>query len=126
MFERFVLLARSADDGLDAEALASVGIDLGAVRERAEQAFGHGALGRWRGGRRSPGRLPLTRGSKASLQHALRAAIRLGDRRIDSGHLVLGVLAVDDDVVRRTLSAAGTGSDELSADVERRLRARAA
>jgi hypothetical protein len=38
---------------LDAEALASIGIDLDEVRRRVEEQFGPGALERTRAGRRS-------------------------------------------------------------------------
>jgi len=38
---------------LDADALASIGIDLDEVRRRVEEAFGPGALERTQAGRRS-------------------------------------------------------------------------
>ncbi|MFD0658077.1 Clp protease N-terminal domain-containing protein [Thermocatellispora tengchongensis] len=38
-------------DDLDADALGTIGIDLGAVREKVEQVFGPGALDRPRGSR---------------------------------------------------------------------------
>ncbi len=41
----------------DADALASIGIDLDEVRRRVEEAFGPGALERTRAARRSPRRL---------------------------------------------------------------------
>jgi ATP-dependent Clp protease ATP-binding subunit ClpA len=84
------------DGPLDADALAALGIDLDQVRRTAEAAFGAGALDdrsrprRRRGG----GHLPFTRGSKESLERALRHALRRGDRVIDSRHLLLGLLDV--------------------------------
>jgi ATP-dependent Clp protease ATP-binding subunit ClpA len=81
---------------LDAEALAALGIDLEQVRRTAEAAFGTGALddqaGRRR--RRANGHLPFAPSSKEALVRSLRHAIRRGDRSIDSGHLLLGLLDV--------------------------------
>lgn len=118
-------LTSAEGDGIDAEALASVGIDLDAVRASSQESFGPGALDR-RGGPRSFGHIPFTRGAKGTLEQALRAAVRLGNRSIDTGHVLLGVLAVDDDVVRGVLSTAGVDARALAADVERRLRDAAA
>lgn len=94
-----------ADDALDDCALAAVGIDLSAVREKVEAAFGAGALSARRHRRRKDGHLPFAGESKRALEQALRAALRLGDRSLDSRHLLLGLLAVGDsrvtDVLRR-------------------------
>jgi ATP-dependent Clp protease ATP-binding subunit ClpA len=83
------------DSPLDAEALAALGIDLGKVQAAAEAAFGAGALDdRCRQGRpRRGGHLPFTPQSKKALELSLRAAVRRGDRAIDTRHLLLGVLA---------------------------------
>jgi ATP-dependent Clp protease ATP-binding subunit ClpA len=85
---------------LDADALAALGIDLGRVRQAAEAAFGTGALDarrrRW-GRRRTPsGHIPFTAMSKKSLELSLRAALRRGDRALDTRHLLLGVLAAEE------------------------------
>lgn len=50
------------ESGLDREALASLGIDLDAVRERAEAVFGPGALDSAGHG---PGRIPFSRDAAA-------------------------------------------------------------
>jgi ATP-dependent Clp protease ATP-binding subunit ClpA len=106
-------LARSGPD-LDADALAAVGIDLERVRAAAEAAFGPGALDR----SRPPisGHMPFAEGSKRALEEALRQAVRRERRRglrIDSGHVLLGVLAVDDHTVGRVLRALGTAPADL-------------
>src|SRR5262245_10479901 len=74
----------AATDPFDREALAAIGIDLDAVRERIEATFGPGALTRTdnrlarrrfgrRGRARIPsGHLPLTRRAKKCLGRALR------------------------------------------------------
>ncbi|MGY1619872.1 Clp protease N-terminal domain-containing protein [Geodermatophilus sp. SYSU D00691] len=107
-------LRRSA--GLDADALAAVGIDLDEVRAAAEAAFGPGALDR--GGPRSPGHLPFTRDSKRALEESLRAVLRHRGRRIDSGHVLSGVLAVDDPTVTRVLRQLGVDADALRQRLE--------
>ena len=95
---------------LDADALAAVGIDLERVRAAAESAFGPGALDRGPVGR--TGHIPFTDGAKQVLESALRHVLaqprRRRDRVIDTGHLVVGVLAVADPVVERVLRHLGT------------------
>ncbi|MCD9154909.1 Clp protease N-terminal domain-containing protein [Aeromicrobium duanguangcaii] len=76
--------------GLDADALAGIGIDLEAVRREADRTFGADALDR--AARRSGGHIPFTTDAKKSLELALREAIRLKHRTIDGRHLLLGVL----------------------------------
>jgi ATP-dependent Clp protease ATP-binding subunit ClpA len=73
--------------GLDADALASIGIDLDEVRRRVEESFGPGALGGHRKGRR-----PFSPEAKKALELALREAIALGDNHIGSEHILLGVM----------------------------------
>lgn len=81
----------------DAEALATLGIDLDEVRRAAEESFGPGALDRTapRRGRWFAGHLPFEKTSKKALELALREALRLGDRHIGTEHLVLGLLHPD-------------------------------
>ncbi len=102
--------ARAALAGpLDADALAAVGIDLDRVRAAAESAFGPGALDR---PGRSTGHLPFAAGSKRALEAALRHVVAQPRRRrarvIDTGHLLVGVLAVADPAVGRVLHRLGT------------------
>ena len=106
-------LQRSRSE-LDAGALAAVGIDLDQVRAAAEAAFGPGALD---GGGERSGHMPFADGSKRALVEALRHVLsRRGRRRgraIDSGHVLFGVLAVDDPVVGRVLQQLGTDPTPL-------------
>ena len=78
----------------DAEALASLGIDLDAVRERVEEAFGPGALDRG-GLRRRGGHIPFSKEAKKTLELSLREAIRLKDRSIGTEHILLGILRAE-------------------------------
>ena len=118
-------MVRDVADGMDAEALETIGIDLGAVRERVEATFGPGALDQRSGPadrRRSRrGHLPFTRHAKQSFGFALRAAQRLHHGYIGDGHLLLGLLEVGDSSATRILVAAGVDPRHLRAEVEQQL-----
>lgn len=107
--------------GLDAEALASVGIDLDAVRERADEVFGEGALDQPYG-RPRKGHIPFTADAKKTLELALREAIRLHENRIDTRHLLLGLLrnagTAGERVLRAVLSTAGSSVAGLRSALE--------
>jgi ATP-dependent Clp protease ATP-binding subunit ClpA len=81
--------------GLDAGALATVGIDLEQVRRRVEATFGPGALAplpACRRGEMRPGELPFTRRAKKALELATREFRSHGCREIEPHHVALGVL----------------------------------
>ncbi|TKR22950.1 hypothetical protein FA014_13745 [Cellulomonas hominis] len=126
--DRAALLDRFDGDGLDPAALAALGIDLDAVRRRADTVFGAGALDRadrarrpTPGGRRAPGHVPFTRDAKKTLEVALREAIRLGHRRIEAGHVLLAVVRLSDTDGYALLRRAGVDTAALAADVTARL-----
>jgi ATP-dependent Clp protease ATP-binding subunit ClpA len=129
---RTALLDRFDGDGLDPAALAALGIDLDAVRRRADTVFGAGALDRadrdraGRAGRRTGGHLPFTRDAKKTLEVALREAIRLGHRRIEAGHVLLAVIRLDDTDGHALLRRCGVDPAALAVDVTARLAADAA
>ena len=79
---------------LDAEALTTLGIDLEAVRERVESAFGPGALDdpARRSGATAAGHVPFGPRAKKVLELALREALALKHRHISDGHIALGLL----------------------------------
>jgi ATP-dependent Clp protease ATP-binding subunit ClpA len=119
--------AIAAGDVLDAEALASVGVDIEAVRERAEATFGRGALDRGLHRRkRRRHHWPFTSDAKKALELSLREAIRLGDRHIDGAHLLLGILRAEcpaGRVLQPALHDAGTDVPGLRTAVEQHRRA---
>ncbi|MGN8246556.1 Clp protease N-terminal domain-containing protein [Cellulomonas soli] len=101
-----VLVRHLPTEALDDEALASVGVDLEAVRAQAEATFGPGALD----GSRTPprrGHLPLDGAAKKTLEVALREALRFKQRRIDSGHLLFACARLDDTRAHRVLAQLG-------------------
>jgi ATP-dependent Clp protease ATP-binding subunit ClpA len=87
------LIGRGEPD-LDAGALATLGIDLDAIRERVERTFGPGALSGRPGCRRGwfGPRMPFTPRAKKVLELSLREAIALGDNFIGAEHILLGLL----------------------------------
>ncbi|MFE1369076.1 Clp protease N-terminal domain-containing protein [Streptomyces anulatus] len=78
----------------DTDALADIGIDIGAIVSRVEGAHGEGALAAGRTGRRWwSGHRPFTRGAKTVLENSLRVALGRGDRFIGEEHLLLALTA---------------------------------
>jgi ATP-dependent Clp protease ATP-binding subunit ClpA len=112
-----------APPDLDAEALATIGIDLDAVRRATDAAFGPGALDRagWRG----RARLPFAPDAKHTLVGAVRHAQQLSHRQISSGHLLLGILDQKGNGALTALADAGTDIAALRVDVLRRTSAAA-
>jgi ATP-dependent Clp protease ATP-binding subunit ClpA len=106
--------------GLDGDALAALGIDLEAVRRRADAVFGPAALER--AGRAPKGHIPFTPDAKKALELALREAVRLRQRSIDSGHLMLGLLRAESPG-RALLRQTGVDPDALRQALEERTRA---
>ncbi|MER7547561.1 Clp protease N-terminal domain-containing protein [Actinomadura sp.] len=113
---------------LDPEALKSIGIDLDAVREATEESFGEGALDVPAGklDRYRRGHIPFTPKAKKALQLSLRHAIRLKQKEIGSGHILLGILHDEDFLSVRLAKEAGADVAELRAHVERLLTSEAA
>lgn len=105
-----VLRAEIARDDLDGDALATIGIDLEAVRGRVESSFGVGALS---AGRPGSGRTPFTEPAKQALQEALRQAVADGTGEIRAEHVLLGVLAEPDGRGARLQAAHGVTAGRL-------------
>ncbi|GAB3160627.1 Clp protease N-terminal domain-containing protein [Myceligenerans halotolerans] len=108
----------AGDGGLDSEALASLGIDLEAVRVTTDATFGDGAFDA--AARRSgpKGHIPFTRDAKKSLELALREAVRLRSKDIDETHLLLGILRDGHAPGAKALSDAGVDVPALRAALE--------
>lgn len=108
------------DSRLDPGALATLGIDLDSVRRVTEEQFGPGALDA------RPRRIPLghshfTKRAKKALELALREARSLDSKSVNSGHLLLGVIADEGGVGNDLIRGAGLDMEELRA--EARIRA---
>lgn len=110
-----------AQDQLDAEALASIGIDLDAVRSTVESAFGPGVLDGTGPSARRGGRLPFSARAKKTMELSLREALRLKDKQITDGHLLLGILREGEGVAAKIIAGAGIDFGELRDHVETEL-----
>lgn len=113
---------------VDPDALRAIGVDYDGIRAATERTFGPGALD-GAPDRRSPAGRPrrprFTPEAKRAMEQALRVTVELHHRRIQAGHLLLGVLRVDDELVTRLVRDAGTDVASLSALVLTRLSAAA-
>jgi len=92
---------------IDADALAGIGIDLESVRAQVDASFGPGALDAMTGSAPPKGHIPFDAAAKKLLEISLREALRVKHRRIDSGHLLLAAVRLDDTNAYRALAAVG-------------------
>ncbi|GAA1827478.1 Clp protease N-terminal domain-containing protein [Microlunatus capsulatus] len=118
-------------DADDAAALGALGVDLDAVRRRAEETFGPGALDRRRrqrpglfGRRSGAGHLPFNREAKSALELSLREALAEGHRSLGTEHVFLGLLATEEGTALRVLHRLGVTEDRAA--LRRRVLARRA
>jgi ATP-dependent Clp protease ATP-binding subunit ClpA len=95
---------------IDADALATLGVDLEAVRERVEETFGPGALEPT--GARIQCVMPRL---KMALAHALD---RAGDQPVQDEHVLLGLLGVRDSLAARVLAELGVSLEAVEAKVD--------
>ncbi|MFF0503166.1 Clp protease N-terminal domain-containing protein [Streptomyces fimicarius] len=78
----------------DTDALAGIGIDVGAIVSQVEGVHGEGALDADRRSRRWwSGHRAFTPGAKTVLENSLRVALGRGDRFIGEEHLLLALTA---------------------------------
>ena len=110
---------------LDAEALTTLGIDLDAVRERVESAFGHGALDEPAHGHgaTASGRVPFDPRAKKVLELSLREALALKHRHIADGHIALGLLREGQGLAMKVIADRGIDAVELRREVTAALSA---
>jgi ATP-dependent Clp protease ATP-binding subunit ClpA len=137
-------LARRAGAGLfgdlDWAALASAGVDVDAVRAQAEAAFGPQALSqanqavhrgplisRWNprrvrisGAERDGVFLPHSRSAEQALHAARQEGAARHAPEVSTGHLALGLIAVDDGLVPPILAALGVSVAALRTAIEDR------
>jgi ATP-dependent Clp protease ATP-binding subunit ClpA len=112
--------AIAGGDELDADALTSLGIDLDAVRDKVEEAFGRGALDKRSPGRRQPkaaGHIPFTPRAKKVLELSLREAIALKHNYIADGHIVLGLLREGEGLAMKVIHDRGIDTDAVRREI---------
>ncbi len=104
-------------DDLDADALTTLGIDLGAVRERVEEAFGPGALDDPSTAPSERGHVPFTARAKKVLELSLREALAMKSRTITDGHILLGLLREGAGLAMKVLHDRGVDVPALRDDL---------
>ncbi len=109
--------AREESEAMTSDALSSVGISLEDVRREAGEAFDM----------RLPDdrKIPFAPRAKKALERALKEALRLGDNRIGTEHVLLGIVNNEDGTGVRMLARLGVAPEALE-DRLRELRDRAA
>jgi ATP-dependent Clp protease ATP-binding subunit ClpA len=112
-------LTQSPEPDLDAEALASLGIDLEKVRAAAEASFGPGVLDPPQDAARAgSGRIAFGKPAKKVLELAVRAAVAERSPTITSGHLLIGVLGSGfSGAVEQLLAEAGVDQAAVRAEM---------
>lgn len=116
----------------DADALRTLGVDLDAVRRQAEASFGPGALDRPRPGRKGlfrrrtgqvgSGHLRFNDSAKRALEQSLHCALAMRHHHIGSEHVLLGLLASDQDPAARVLRRHGLEPADVRARILEELR----
>ena len=118
-------------DTRDRDALSTLGIDLDTVQQRIETAFGPAALApdplvprRWRRSRprHITGQLPFTRRAKKCLKSSLGEAQAHSGGHPGAEHIALVLLAMDNGLPHRILSAIGAPAPRLRAEILDRCR----
>ena len=108
-------------EGLDAAARGTVGIDLDAVRDSVEAAFGPGALDSPGGARGPKGHLPFTPRAKKVLELSLREAIAGKSRSIADGHIALGLLREGEGLAMKVVHDRGIDAGALREEIRTAL-----
>jgi ATP-dependent Clp protease ATP-binding subunit ClpA len=101
----------------DADALAAIGVDLDAVRERIEATFGEGALERARRGEgrcRGAAAFGLSPRLKRAIESARCAADERGEQ-LSAVHVLVGLASEADTVAARILDAHGISLSQIRA-----------
>jgi ATP-dependent Clp protease ATP-binding subunit ClpC len=137
--EDLLLGILSTDEGMGAEALASLGVTLEGAREESERMLSDAltSIGiSLEQVRREAGdafemrvpdnrRIPFSPRAKKALEQALREAVRLRDSRIGTEHVLLGILRNRDGMAVRIMAGMGLSPEALE-DRLCELRVRAA
>ena len=97
--------AREESEAMTSDALSSIGISLEDVRREAGDAFDM----------RLPDdrNIPFAPRAKKALERALKEALRLGDNRIGTEHVLLGIVSNEDGTAVRMLARLGVPSEVL-------------
>jgi ATP-dependent Clp protease ATP-binding subunit ClpC len=96
--------------GVAAEALEALGVDLAEVRSRVEGMIG-------RGQHEQSGHIPFTPRAKKVLEMSLREAMNLGHDDIGTEHILLGLAREGQGVAAQVLNDMGAGASRIAGKV---------
>jgi len=108
--EHLLLGLLHEDHGVAAEALDSLGIRLETVRQQVEEIVG-------RGQQAPSGHIPFTARAKRAPELAAQESDALGHDFMGTGHLLLGLIRVDDGVAAQVLVTLGADQDRVRQQV---------
>jgi ATP-dependent Clp protease ATP-binding subunit ClpA len=112
--EHLLLGLLRQDEGIAAQALASLNVTLGEARGQLESIVGYGEEG-------TGAKAPFTPRSRKVLELALREALQLGHNYIGTEHILLGLVEESEGVAARILLNLGVEADEVREQVIRLL-----
>jgi ATP-dependent Clp protease ATP-binding subunit ClpC len=101
-------------EGVAAQALTSMSIELDAVRGKVEEIIGQGQAA-------PTGHIPFTPRAKKVLELSLREALQLGHNYIGTEHILLGLLREGEGVAAQVLQTLGAELDRVRQAVIRLL-----
>ncbi|WP_447007757.1 Clp protease N-terminal domain-containing protein [Saccharothrix isguenensis] len=101
-----LFLGLIGEGGAAASVLQSFGLSLETCRAHVRASHARGTLP-------VPGHLPFTPGAKRALALAVRESLALHHRHVDTGHLLLGVLAEDDGIALAVLTRSGLSPTDV-------------
>jgi RNA polymerase sigma factor (sigma-70 family) len=108
--EHLLLALTQLDDGAAVELLRQVDVDLDQIRMRVEQRIGQGA-------EPTSDALALTPRTKRAIVAAVAEADQMGQRRIGTRHLLLGLLQEGEGHAFEVLTASGVSVDNARAHI---------
>ena len=101
-------------EGVAAQVLSNLGVELNKVRSAVEFIIGKGE-------RPSPGEIGLTPRAKKVIELAVDEARRLNHQQIDTGHLLIGLMREGEGVAAGVLESLGVSLDKVRAETSRVL-----
>jgi ATP-dependent Clp protease ATP-binding subunit ClpA len=113
-------VAATLGAGVDADALAAIGIDIEAVRRAVDASFGPGALERAVTGQRlGTGGPPFTARARRVIELSLREALALKHNYIGTEHILLAIIREDQGVPALVLRRLAPDTDFRNLVLER-------
>jgi ATP-dependent Clp protease ATP-binding subunit ClpA len=108
--EHLLLGLAHEGEGVAAQALEQLGISLEAARAHVEEVIG-------RSGSSPSGHIPFTPPAKKVLELSLREALELGDERVSTEHILLGLVREGEGVAVQVLVKMGAEPERVRAQV---------